>query len=763
MANDSQTTAQPPAARVDHAGHPPGHVHAPQAQPAAAARPAGEKTLYTCTMHPQIRQDHPGNCPLCGMRLVALVPAAGDEEDDPELRSMTRRLRVSSVLSVPLLLMAMHEILPFDLSAWLDEALDGLATRSGWPHLLSVTWSQCIQALLASPVVLWAGWPFLERGWRSFATWKLNMFSLVGLGVAAAYFFSVYAIVFPQTLPKAFLTDHGLPLYFEAAAVIVALVLLGQVLELRARLRTNAAVKDLLGLAANTALRIGADGREEEVPLGAVVVGDTLRVKPGGKVPVDGVVLDGRSTIDESMITGEPIPSGKAPGSKVTGATVNQAGSFTMRAERVGSETLLARIVQMVAEAGRTRAPIQKLADLVAGWFVLSVLGIALLAAIVWAVFGPAPALANAMLVVVSVLIIACPCALGLATPVSIIVGVGRGAKEGVLIKDAEALELMEKVDTLVVDKTGTLTEGKPTVQTVVAAAGFGEAQVLGWAASLEKLSEHPLATAIVGRAAESGIALAEVAGFEAVTGQGVRGTIAGQDVRLGNARLLTDAQIDTTSVDAPVEALREQGQTVMYLAVGRRLAGYVGVTDAIKASTSEAIRLLKASGVRIVMLTGDNPVTAAAVGRRLGLDDVKAGVMPEDKYKHVKALQDQGRIVAMAGDGVNDAPALAQANVGIAMGTGTDVAMNSARVVLVKGDLRGIAKARVLSEATMRNIRQNLFFAFVYNFLGVPLAAGVLYPWLGLLLSPMVASAAMAASSVSVIGNALRLRNARV
>jgi P-type Cu2+ transporter len=442
---------------------------------------------------------------------------------------------------------------------------------------------------------------------------------------------------------------------------------------------------------------------------------------------------------------------------------VNQTGSFTMRAERVGSETLLARIVQMVAEAGRTRAPIQKLADQVAGWFVLSVLGIALLAAIVWAVFGPAPALANAMLVVVSVLIIACPCALGLATPVSIIVGVGRGAKEGVLIKDAEALELMEKVDTLVVDKTGTLTEGKPTVQTVVAAAGFDEAQVLGWAASLEKLSEHPLATAIVGRAAESGIALVEVADFAAVTGQGVRGTIAGQAVRLGNAHLLTESQIDTKAVDGPVEALREQGQTVMYLAVGQRLAGYVGVADAIKASTSEAIRLLKASGVRIVMLTGDNPVTAAAVGRRLGLDDVKANVMPEDKYKHVKALQDQGRIVAMAGDGVNDAPALAQANVGIAMGTGTDVAMNSARVVLVKGDLRGIAKARVLSHATMRNIRQNLFFAFIYNFLGVPLAAGVLYPWLGLLLSPMVASAAMAASSVSVIGNALRLRNASV
>ena len=734
----------------------------PQPQ-AKATPPTAAKTIYTCTMHPQIRQDHPGDCPLCGMRLVPLLPTAGEDEEDPELRSMTRRFWVSSVLSVPLLLMAMHEILPFDLSAWLDDTLGRLATQLSWPHLLSVSWSQCIQALLATPVVLWAGWPFLERGWRSFATWKLNMFSLIGLGVSVAYFFSLYAIAFPQTLPKAFITDHGLPLYFEAGAVIVALVLLGQVLELRARLRTNAAVKGLLGLAANTALRVGANGIEEEVPLDAVVVGDTLRVKPGGKVPVDGVVLDGRSTIDESMITGEPIPSEKTPGSKVTGATVNQSGSFTMRAERVGAETLLARIVQMVAEAGRTRAPIQKLADQVAGWFVLSVLGIAAFAAIVWAVFGPAPALANAMLVVVSVLIIACPCALGLATPVSIIVGVGRGAKEGVLIKDAEALELMEKVDTLVVDKTGTLTEGKPTVQTVVAAEGFEASQVLAWAASLEKLSEHPLAAAIVGRASESGAALVEVVGFEAVIGQGVRGTIAGQQVRLGNARLLADAHIDTKAVDTAAEALREQGQTVMYLAVGKRVAGYVGVADAIKASTADAIRLLKASGVRIVMLTGDNPVTAAAVAKILGLDDVKAGVMPEDKYKHVRALQEQGRIVAMAGDGVNDAPALAQANVGIAMGTGTDVAMNSARVVLVKGDLRGIAKARALSQATMRNIRQNLFFAFVYNFLGVPLAAGVLYPWLGLLLSPMVASAAMAASSISVIGNALRLRNIKV
>ena len=736
-----------------------------KANPTVVAAPAASnasRTIYTCAMHPQIRQDHPGNCPICGMTLEPLLPTAG-EEDNPELRSMTLRLWISVILSVPLLMMAMHEFFPFNLAAWVDDAVGGLATRFGWPHLLKVTWSQCVQAFLATPVVLWAGWPFFERGWRSFVTWQLNMFSLIGLGIGAAYLFSLYAILLPESLPQAFLTEHGLPLYFEAAAVIVTLVLLGQVLELRARSRTNSAIKDLLGLAANTAIRIGADGAEVEVPLEQVVVGDTLRVKPGSKVPVDGVVLDGKSSIDESMITGEPIPSEKVAGSKVTGATVNQTGSFSMRAERVGAETLLARIVQMVAEAGRSRAPIQKLADQVSGWFVLAVLGIALVAALAWALFGPAPALANALLVAVSVLIIACPCALGLATPVSIIVGVGRGAKEGVLIKDAEALELMEKVDTLVVDKTGTLTEGKPTVQTVVAANGFDKQQVLAWAASLEKLSEHPLATAIVGRAKADGATLASVADFDAVTGQGVRGVIDGQAVLLGNARLLASAQVDMSLVDKDVEALRVQGQTVMYLAVGSTLAGYVSVADAIKASTAEAIAMLKASGIRIVMLTGDNPVTAAAVGKLLGLDDVKAGVMPEDKYKHVKALQDQGRIVAMAGDGVNDAPALAQANVGIAMGTGTDVAMSSARIVLVKGDLRGIAKARELSQATMRNIRQNLFFAFVYNLLGIPLAAGVLYPFLGILLSPIVASAAMALSSVSVIGNALRLRSAKV
>ena len=589
------------------------------------------------------------------------------------------------------------------------------------------------------------------------------MFSLIGLGVAVAYFFSLYVIFFPESLPQAFRTAHGLPLYFEVASVIVTLVLLGQVLELRARSKTSSAIKDLLGLAPNTAIRVKADGTDEEVGLEQVVVGDILRVKPGAKIPVDGEVTDGKSSVDESMLTGEPIPVEKVPGTKVTGGTVNQTGSFQMRAEKVGAETLLARIVQMVSEAGRTRAPIQKLADQVAGWFVLTVIAIATLAFAVWALIGPPPALANALVVTISVLIIACPCALGLATPVSIIVGVGRGAKEGVLIKDAEALELMEKVDTLVVDKTGTLTEGKPQVQVVTAVPGFARDQVLAIAASLEKLSEHPLAQAIVARAEVDKVTLQEVREFDAVTGKGVRGSIGGKTALLGNALLMQDAGVDVSQVAAEVATLQAQGQTVMYVAVDGGLAGYVGVADPVKATTPEAIRLLRASGIRIVMLTGDNPVTAAAVGQKLGLDEVKAGVLPQDKYKHVQALQKEGRVVAMAGDGVNDAPALAQANVGIAMGTGTDIAMSSARIVLVKGDLRGIAKARVLSERTMRNIRQNLFFAFIYNFLGVPVAAGVLYPWLGLLLSPIIASAAMALSSVSVITNALRLRSASV
>jgi Cu2+-exporting ATPase len=723
----------------------------------AAPVPAG--VIYTCPMHPQIRQVGPGNCPICGMTLEPLAPAA-TEGESPELRDMTRRFWVALVLTIPLLILAMGDLVSgFDPGA----VVDRWVTAAGLPHWMNATWAQCIEALLATPVVLWAGWPFLERGWRSFRTWQLNMFSLIGLGVSAAYFFSLYALVFPESLPQAFRAMHGLPLYFEAASAIVTLVLLGQVLELRARSKTSSAVKDLLSLAPNTAIRVKADGSDEEVGLELVVAGDVLRVKPGAKIPVDGEVVEGKSSVDEAMLTGEPIPAEKGAGSKVTGGTVNQTGWFTMRAERVGADTLLARIVQMVSEAGRTRAPIQKLADMVAGWFVLAVIAIAIIAFAIWALVGPAPALANALIVAISVLIIACPCALGLATPISIIVGVGRGAKEGVLIKDAEALELMEKVDTLVVDKTGTLTEGKPQVQQVTARTGFTEGQVLAIAASLEKLSEHPLAQAIVSRAAADKVPLEEARDFDAVTGKGVRGSINGKQAWMGNAQLMQDAGVDVSAATAEVAALQAQGQTVMYVALGGELAGYVGVADPVKATTLEAIQLLRTAGIRIVMLTGDNPVTAAAVGKRLGLDDVKAGVLPKDKYQHIQALQKERRIVAMAGDGVNDAPALAQANVGIAMGTGTDIAMNSACVVLVKGDLRGIAKARILSTRTMRNIRQNLFFAFIYNFLGVPVAAGVLYPWLGLLLSPVIASAAMALSSVSVISNALRLRSATV
>lgn len=713
--------------------------------------------IYTCPMHPQIRQVGPGNCPICGMALEPLAPSTAEEEN-PELVSMTRRFWVALILTLPMLLFAVGELIPsFEVRGWIER----LAEALGLPHLMSVTWSQCVEAALATPIVLWAGWPFLERGWRSFQTWRLNMFSLIGLGVAVAYFFSLYVIIFPASLPQAFLTEHGLPLYFEAASVIVTLVLLGQVLELRARSKTSSAIRDLLGLAPNTAIRVREGHPDEEVGLAQVVVGDILRVKPGAKIPVDGVVTDGKSSVDESMLTGEPIPVEKVPGTKVTGGTVNQTGAFLMRAEKVGAETLLARIVQMVSEAGRTRAPIQKLADQVAAWFVLAVMVIAAIAFVTWAVIGPPPALANALVVAISVLIIACPCALGLATPVSIIVGVGRGAMEGVLIKDAEALELMEKVDTLVVDKTGTLTEGRPQVQIVEALPGVRSDCVLGFAASLEKSSEHPLAQAILARATADAVELHDVHGFEAVTGKGVRGTIDGQVALLGNALLMQDAGVDVSRVADKVTELQAQGQTVMFVALGEHLIGYVGVADPIKATTAEAIRLLHASGIRIVMLTGDNPVTAAAVGKKLELDEVKAGVLPQDKYQHVQALQSSGRIVAMAGDGINDAPALAQSNVGIAMGTGTDIAMSSARVVLVKGDLRGIAKARILSVRTMHNIRENLFFAFIYNFLGVPVAAGILYPWLGVLLSPIIASAAMALSSVSVIGNALRLRSA--
>ena len=713
------------------------------ATPRGSVSAGSSDVIYTCPMHPQIRQAGPGNCPICGMALEPLDATAG--ADNTELRDMTRRFWVSVALTAPLLVVTMSELVP------------GVDLR----HRVGGEIFNWAQAILATPVVLWGGWPFFERAWASFKSWHLNMFSLIGLGTGTAFLFSVVALLFPGILPDAFKMDGMAPLYFEPAAVIVTLVLMGQVLELRARSRTNSAIKALLELAPATATRVRAGGSEEEVGLEQIQVGDQLRVKPGAKVPVDGQVVEGRSNVDESMITGEPVPAAKETGSRVSAGTVNQTGSFIMRADKVGSDTLLARIIQMVNEASRSRAPIQKLADQVSAWFVPAVIGIAILAFAVWALVGPSPVFANGLVAAVSVLIVACPCALGLATPISIMVGVGRGARDGVLIKDAEGLELMEKVDTLVVDKTGTLTEGRPKVQRVIAAEGFGEDEVLKIAASLEKMSEHPLAAAILEHAGEKKIELGAVSGFDSVTGKGVRGEIAGRHVVLGNAPLMQDAGIDFGTLETQAQALREQGRTVMLLGVDGRGAGLIGVADPIKASTAEAIAQLHDAGVRIVMLTGDNSVTAEAVAKQLGLDEVQAEVLPEDKYKAVKALQQQGRIVAMAGDGVNDAPALAQANVGIAMGTGTDVAMQSARIVLVKGDLRGIAKARALSQQTMRNIRQNLFFAFVYNFIGVPIAAGALYPWFGLLLSPMIASVAMSLSSVSVIGNALRLRSA--
>jgi heavy metal translocating P-type ATPase len=671
---------------------------------------------------------------------MALEPlVASNEEDTAELDDMSRRFWVSVVLTAPLLFVTMSEFVPgLNLHHWFGRE--------------SFNW---VQGALGTPVVLWAGWPFFTRAWASFRTWHLNMFSLIGLGTGAAWLFSVIALLWPA----AFKMNGVAPLYFEAAAVITTLVLLGQVLELRARSRTNAAVKSLLALAPNTALRINPDGTEEEIHIDHVQVGDVLRIKPGDKIPVDGRVTDGHSNIDESMITGEPMPVEKATGSSVTAGTVNQTGSFLMRAEKIGADTLLSQIVRMVSDASRTRAPIQKLADQVSAWFVPAVMGVAVLAFIVWAVFGPAPALAYGLVVAVSVLIIACPCALGLATPISIMVGVGRGALEGVLIKDAEALELMEKVNTIVIDKTGTLTEGRPRVQRVVAAPGFEPTDVLSLCAALETLSEHPLAQAITTYAKEQAARAPAVRDFESATGKGVRGRIDDKAVALGNMALMQLVGADTTTVATEVAAFRAAGETVMFLAVDGRFAGYIGVADPIKLTTHQAIAELKASGLRIVVVTGDNAATAAAVARQVGIEDVKAEVLPEDKYRQVQALQRAGHIVAMAGDGVNDAPALAQANVGIAMGTGTDIAMNSARIVLVKGDLTGIARARILSQRTMRNIRQNLFFAFVYNFIGVPVAAGVLYPAFGIVLSPMIASAAMALSSVSVISNALRLR----
>ena len=700
--------------------------------------------LYTCPMDPEIQQIGPGSCPKCGMALEPMQ--ATMQEDTHELDDMTRRFVFSLLLSLPLLLLTMGDMLGMDMSGQLTP------TTNGW-----------LQGLLATPVVLWFGAPFLQRATQSFRTGHLNMFSLIGVGVMAAWLFSLLGLMAPDFLPVAFTMDGMAPLYFEASAVIVTLVLLGQVLELRARSRTNAAVRSLLALTPNTAIRLQSDGSEKEVPLELVHKEDQLRIKPGTTIPVDGVVIDGHSTVDESMITGESMPVEKTPGSKVVAGTVNQQGSLVMRAEKIGADTLLSKIVNLVNQAGRSRAPIQKLADRVSGWFVPTVMGIAILSFILWTTLGPAPGMAHGLVAAVSVLIIACPCALGLATPISVMVGIGRGARDGVLIKDAEALELMEKVDTLIVDKTGTLTEGKPKVQQIIANEGFARADVLVLAAALENLSEHPLAKAIIEHIKTQSLPILAVSDFKAMTGKGLQAVLDGQPVRLGNSLMLQEAGIDNTSLHDKANELQNQGQTVMFVAVGERCAGLISVADSIKPESREAIRLLHAEGVKIIMITGDNANTARAVAGSLGIDSIYADVLPEDKFKHVQTLQKQGHIVAMAGDGINDAPALAEASVGIAMGTGTDIAMQSARIVLVKGDLRGIAKARQLSRATMSNIRQNLFFAFVYNFVGVPIAAGALYPWLGLLLSPMIASAAMSLSSVSVIANALRLRNVKL
>jgi P-type Cu+ transporter len=703
--------------------------------------PAGDDRIYTCPMHPEVRQRGPGFCPKCGMALEPESPVA-EEEPSAELVDMTRRFRISLALTVPLIGLAMGAMLAPSIAEYLGAA----------PRL----W---VQLVLAAPVVLWGGWPFFVRGWHSIVSRQLNMFTLIALGTAAAFGYSVFAVLFPGALPEGMRHHDAPPVYFEAAAVIVTLVLLGQVLELRARSATSGAIRALLGLAPKTARRLRDDGTEEDVPLADVQRGDRLRVRPGERVPVDGVVLDGRSAVDESMITGEPIPVEKVPGSRATGGTVNGTGGFVMRAERVGADTLLAQIVRMVSEAQRSRAPIQRLADLVSAWFVPAVVVVAMITASVWGLYGPEPRLAYALVNAVAVLIIACPCALGLATPMSIMVGTGRGAQAGVLIKNAEALEAMEKVDMLVVDKTGTLTEGKPRLMTLIDAPGFTEADLLSLAAGLEQGSEHPLAAAVLAGAAARSVTPSRVDSFQSVTGQGVTGLAAGRKVGLGNLRLLAALGVDATPLSERAETLRGEGQTVIYLVVDGALAGLLAVADPIKAETSEAIRQLHAEGLRIVMLTGDSRTTAEAVARTLGLDEVIAEVQPAEKADVIKRLQAQGRIVAMAGDGVNDAPALAQAQVGIAMGTGTDVAIESAGVTLVKGDLRGIVRARRLSRATMRNIRQNLVWAFLYNTLGVPIAAGVLYPVSGLLLSPIMASAAMSLSSVSVIANALRLR----
>ena len=717
---------------------------------AAPAPPVAAGTIFTCPMHPEIRQVGPGSCPICGM---ALEPAevSLDQGPNEELLDMTRRLWIGGALAVPVVALDMGSHL-FDLHRLLPHGM------TGWLLLA-----------LSTPVVLWAGWPFFVRGWQSVRTRNLNMFTLIALGTGTAWLYSVVATVAPGLFPPSLRgADGSMPVYFEPAAVIVVLVLVGQVLELRARDVTGGAIKALLGLAPRVALRVGTQGQDSgggdsEVAIEAIAVGDRLRVRPGEKVPVDGVVTEGRSAVDESTITGEPMPVTKEAGAKVIGGTVNTSGTFVMRAERVGADTMLARIVRMVSEAQRSRAPIQRLADVVAGWFVPTVIAVALLAFVAWMVWGPSPAFSYALLAAVSVLIIACPCALGLATPMSIMVGVGRGAASGILIRNADALERLEKVDTLVVDKTGTLTIGRPEVTSIESLGAMPDVEILKLAASLERGSEHPIATAILAAARQRGTVLATVSEFDSPSGKGVTGTLEGRHLLLGNAGFLTERGVYADEAERRADTLRESGATVVLLAVDGRVEGLIAVSDPVKETTPAALRELRQAGIRLVMLTGDNPRTAAAVAKGIGIDEVEAGVLPEGKARVIQRLKAEGRVVAMAGDGVNDAPALAAADVGIAMGTGTDVAIESAGVTLVKGDLLGIAKARRLSQATMSNIRQNLFFAFVYNVAGVPIAAGLLYPLFGVLLSPVVAAAAMALSSVSVIANALRLRRLKM
>jgi Cu+-exporting ATPase len=708
---------------------------------------AQKDATYTCPMHPEVKQVGPGTCPICGMALEPMEVSL-EEDANPELVDFTRRLKWSILFTIPLLILAMGEMV--------SDSVRALAHRG------FMNW---LQLAIASPVVLWAGYPLFHRGWFSIKTRNLNMFTLIALGTGVAFAYSVLATLAPGLFPAAF-RGHGgqVGVYFEAAAVIVTLVLLGQVLELRARGQTSGAIKSLLKLAPKTARIVRADGNEEDIPLEDVHAGDKLRVRPGEQVPVDGIVISGKSSIDESMLTGEPIPNEKGPRDPVTGGTTNQTGSFIMEARSVGKDTLLSQIVRMVTEAQRSRAPIQRLADLVASYFVPAVIGVSVVTAIAWGIWGPEPTMAYALVNAVAVLIIACPCALGLATPMSIMVGTGRGAQAGVLIRDAEALETMEQIDTLVLDKTGTITEGKPKLVSVKAFSGFSEEDVLRVAASLEKGSEHPLASAVIAGAASRGVATPPVVhDFDSITGQGVLGKVEGRMVLLGNQALMKAKQVDASLFETTASTFRDEGQTALLVAVDGKPAGVLGVADPIKETTAEALATLRDSGLRLVMLTGDHAATAQAVARKLGLSDVIADVRPEQKIEVIKKLQAEGRKVAMAGDGVNDAPALAAAHVGIAMGSGTDIAMQSAGITLIKGDLRGIVRARHLSHATLKNIRQNLFFAFIYNLLGVPVAAGILYPMFGLLLSPMIASAAMSLSSVSVIGNALRLRKAKI